>query len=150
MQLSSLFQNALAVALLAAVGNALFVFGQRRADIATNPFIFIFSVLVVCISLFAVTIPFFDRSDLGGFVRRNAGWIGISGFGFYLTFIGFYFLYTRFGAAYYVLYAILSILTTSVFVGLIVFREQVNAFHLAAIGTAILTVVLFGLGQLRS
>ncbi|MEZ4637471.1 MAG: hypothetical protein R2873_18900 [Caldilineaceae bacterium] len=150
MQLSSLFQSALAVALLAAVGNALFVFGQRRAEIAANPFVFIFAVLLVCIGLFAVTIPFFDRSDLGGFVRRNLIWIAISGFGFYLTFVGFYFLYTRHGASYYVLYAVLSILTTSVLVGLIIFREQINGFHLAAIGAALLSVILFGLGQFRS
>ncbi|MBI1297912.1 transporter [bacterium] len=150
MPLSSLFQNALAVAMLAAIGNALFVFGQRRSEVATNPFIFISAVLVICISLFALTVPFFDRSDLGRYVQRNVLWIVISGFGFYLTFVGFYFLYTRFGASYYVLYAVLSILTTTVFVGLVVFREQVNAFHLAAIGTAILTVVLFGIGQARS
>ncbi len=149
MQLSSLFQNALAVALLAAVGNALFAFGQRRAEVSSNPFIFILSALIVCSVAFLLTIPLFDRADLGGYVRRNAAWVVISGMGFYLTFIGFYFLYSRFGTSYYVLYAVLSIITTSIIVGLIVFREPVNRYHFAAVGTALLTVVLFSLARTR-
>lgn len=144
---TSLFQTALSVALLAAVGNALFAFGQRRAEPATNPFLFVFSALLVCAVAFAFTIPFFDRTDLAGYVRRNAPWILTSGVGFYLTFIGFYFLYTRFGASFYVLYAVLSIITTSIIVGLVIFREPVNRYHLAAIGTALITVVLFAIAQ---
>src|SRR5690606_7121176 len=131
-----LLQSALNVALLAAAGNALFVFGQRRAEASNNPFLFILGALVVCTTAFALTTPLFDSTGMGGYVRRNVPWIIISGAGFYLTFVGFYFLYSRFGASYYVLYAVLSILTTSVFVGLILFKEPVNGYHLAAIGTA--------------
>lgn len=147
MQLPSLLQNVLAVALLAAVGNGLFAFGQRSAEPTPNPFIFILSALVVCVVAFAVTVPIFDRTDLAGYVRRNAPWMLISGAGFYLTFVGFFFLYTRFGASYYVLYAVLSIVTTSIIVGLVIFREPVNRYHLAAIGTALITVVLFAIAQ---
>jgi drug/metabolite transporter (DMT)-like permease len=103
--------------------------------------------LVVCTVAFALTTPLFNRTDLDGYIRRNAPWILVSGAGFYFTFIGFYFLYSRFGASYYVLYAVLSIITTSVIVGLVIFNEPVNRYHIAAIGTAILTVILFAIAR---
>ena len=143
------FVGALAVALLAAVGNGLFAFGQRKAAVAANPFIFIGSALVVCLLAIVTTLPLMPRVDGVRYLRANGIWIVISGIGFYLTFLGFFFLYSRFGAVNYALYAVLSILTTSVLVGLVVFREQVNGFHVAAIITALLTVILFSVGQNR-
>lgn len=141
--------NALAVALLAAVGNGLFAFGQRKAEVTANPFIFIGSALIVCLFAIAGTLPWMPRVNAGSYLRHNLPWVAVSGAGFYLTFLGFYFLYSRYGASHYALYAVLSILTTSVLVGLVIFREQVNGFHLAAIATAILTVILFSIGQSR-
>ena len=80
---------------------------------------------------------------------RNWPWALVSGAGFYFTFLGFYFLYSRFGASHYALYAVLSILTTSVLVGIVLMGEKVNGYHLAAIGCALVTVLLFAIGQSR-
>ncbi len=148
MQPSSLLP-ALAVALLAAVGNGLFVYGQRRAEVVANPFLFILSALLVCAVAFGVSMPFMPAVDGLAYLRRNWPWALVSGAGFYFTFLGFSFLYSRFGASHYALYAVLSILTTSVLVGIVLMREQVNGYHLAAIGCALLTVVLFSIGQSR-
>ena len=140
---------ALSVALLAAAGNGLFAFGQRKAEVVTNPFLFILSALIVCAVAFGISMPFMPGVDGMAYLRRNWMWALVSGAGFYFTFLGFYFLYSRFGASHYALYAVLSILTTSVLVGIVLMGEKVNSFHLAAIGCALLTVILFAIGQSR-
>lgn len=148
MQLSSLLP-ALFVALLAAVGNGLFAFGQRKAEVVANPFLFILPALIVCLLVGGVSMPFLPQVDGLAYLRRNWLWALISGVGFYLTHLGFYFLYSRFGASHYVLYAVLSILTTSVLVGVVLMGERVNGYHLAAVGCALLTVIFFSVGQSR-
>lgn len=152
MQLSTLLSTllpALSIALLAAVGNGLFAFGQRRAEVVANPFLFILPALIVCALAGALTLPFMPATDSMTYLRRNWLWTLLSGVGFYLTHLGFYFLYSRFGASHYALYAVLSILTTSVLVGIVLMGERVNGFHWAAIGCALVTVVLFAIGQSR-
>lgn len=148
MQFSTLLP-ALSVALLAAVGNGLFAYGQRRADVVANPFLFIMPALIVCLFFSALSMPFMPAADGESYLRRNWHWGLLGGVGFYLTHLGFYFLYTRFGASHYALYAVLSILTTSVLVGIVLMGERVNGFHWAAIGCALLTVALFAIGQSR-
>ena len=138
---------AISIAALSAVGNALFVFGQKKSLPSQNPFIFLICTLTVCISLFLIVSCFFTKENLPQFILSNYLWFLISGTGFFLTFVGFYFLYTKFGASYYVVYAVLSIITTSFIVGIVIFRERVNLYHLLSIGTAIITVVLFALGN---
>ena len=62
-------------------------------------------------------------------------------------FIGFYLLYSQYGAVYYVVYAVLSIITTSVGVGILIFREPFNPYQVGALILAILAIVLFSYGQ---
>ncbi len=138
---------ALTFAALSAVGNAMFAFGQKRAELVENPFLFLALTMTTCLILFCITIPFFPNVKAFSYAVNNALWIGISGLGFYFTFIGFYFLYTRFGASYYVVYAVFSILTTSIVVGILVFKESFNIYHLLSVFCAIVTVVLFSVGQ---
>jgi drug/metabolite transporter (DMT)-like permease len=139
------FAYAFAFAAAAAVGNALFVFGQRRAERAANPFAFVGLVVFVCLICLAVAAVFYPMRDLGAYGRANALWIALSGVGLFVTFAGFYFLFSRYGAAYYALYAVLSVITTSVLVGAIVFRETFNGYHVASVGCAVAAVVLFAL-----
>ena len=142
--------SALLFALIAAVGNALFAFGQKKSVVADQPFIFIISALVVCLALFAITFFFLPKPEISTFIKDNYPWVLISGLGFWLTFIGFYFLYSRYGASHYVVYAVLSIVTTSIIVGIVVFKESFNPYHFLSVITAIMTVVLFTIGQVKS
>jgi len=142
--------SALLFALIAAVGNALFAFGQKKSGVADHPFIFIVSALVGCLALFAVTSFLLPKPEISTFIKDNYPWILISGVGFWLTFIGFYFLYSRYGASHYVVYAVLSIISTSIIVGIIVFKESFNLYHFLSVITAIMTVVLFTIGQIKS
>ncbi len=140
--------KALLFAFIAALGNAVFVFGQRRAAVAQNPFVFLLGAVSVCTILFLGATIFFWSSTEGGYLAQNWGSMIISGVGFFVTFLGFYLLYSNFGAVYYGLYATLSILTTSFIVGVVIYREPINSYQLAAIGLAILAVVLFTIGPI--
>ena len=73
----------------------------------------------------------------------------IGGVGFFITFVGFYLMYSRVGANSYAVYASLSIITTSVGVGMILFREPFNGYHIISVFFAILAVCFFGYGQFR-
>ena len=136
-------------ALIAAIGNGLFVDGWRRSEDVSNPALFMLLAMLVCASLFMLTMTFFPKVQLLSFIEKNDVWVLISGVGYYLTFIGFYYLFTHFGASYYALYAVLSIITTTVIVGFLVFREAFNLYYGLAVLTAMLTVVFFAIGQQR-
>jgi drug/metabolite transporter (DMT)-like permease len=142
--------SALLFASFAAVGNALFAFGQKKSAIVDHPLIFVISSLVVGMVLFVGTCFFLPKPDVSSFVKGNYPWFLISGFGFYATSIGFYFLYSRHGASHYVIYAVLSIVATSIVVGVIVFKESFNVYHFLSVIAAIATVVLFTIGQAKS
>ncbi len=137
---------ALILALTAAVGNALFAYGQIRAAASANLFLYITYTLVFCIFLFVIAMTFLPRSVPVDYLLENRWWI-VVGVGYFLTFTGFYFLYTQFGASYYALYAILSILITSLVVGAFILRESFNIYYGFGLVTAALTIVLFAIGQ---
>jgi len=132
---------------IAAIGNALFVYGQRRAATANNPFIFMTGAVVICSILFVAFSMIFRSKQEFTYLSDNYQSVLLSGVGFFITFIGFYLLYSRYGAVYYVVYAVLSIITTSIGVGIVIFRESFNPYQVGALVLAILAIVLFSYGQ---
>lgn len=139
--------KALIFAGVAALGNALFVYGQRRASIASNPFVFMSSAVVVCSVFFVIaTLAFLTRQELE-YVSNNLMSIIISGVGFFITFVGFHLLYSRYGAVYYVVYAVMSIIATSIGVGIFIFNEPFNYYQFGALILAVMAVIMFSLGQ---
>ena len=134
-------------ALLAACGNALFVYGQRSSVPSANPFLFMLCAVSACGCLFlAATLAWPTAGNLT-YVSANLGSIAIAGAGFFMTFVGFYLLYTNYGASQYALYAVLSILTTSLGIGVFVFREPLNAYQAVAMVLALLAVSLWTYGR---
>ena len=81
------------------------------------------------------------------YLQENVRFVIISGVGFFLTFVGFYLMYTQHGAASYIVYALLSILTTSIIVGLVIFREPFNKYHVISGCLAVGAILFYGLGQ---
>jgi drug/metabolite transporter (DMT)-like permease len=120
---------------------------QKKAAVAANPFTTVVASVIVCVLLAALTSPLFGKSSYGSLCGRDSGWVLAGGVGLYLTYLGFNLLYTRCGASFYVIYAVLSIVTTALPVGGLFFKESRNGCHWAAIVTALITVVLFTLGQ---
>ena len=134
-------------ATLAAVGNALYVYGQRGVAAPQNPFLFVFGATAVCLILLsAASLVYRTNSDIT-YISNNLGMIAISGLGFFLTFVGFFLLYTSYGATQYALYAVISILTTSVGVGVLIYKEDLNIYKSAAMLLAMAAIVLFTYGN---
>jgi drug/metabolite transporter (DMT)-like permease len=139
--------KALLFAGIAAIGNALFVYGQRKSAAANNPFIFMTGAVIVCSILFVVASTLFRTKDELAYLSSNLQSVITSGVGFFITFIGFYLLYSQFGAIYYVVYAVLSIITTSLVVGILIFKEPFTPYQAGALILAILAIALFSYGQ---
>ena len=136
----------LLLTLVAAIGNGFYAWGQRKATGSMN------SLLVVAGSAGLAALLALLASPLVGPVSRHGIRQAVvpvlwSGFGLFLCYIGFNLLYTRYGTAYYVVYAAIAIITTTVVVGFVINGEPVNRFHIASLATALVTVVLFQLGE---
>ena len=138
---------AFVLALTAAIGNALYAFGQKKAVPHENPFVFgVFSLAVGSILLSVVAL-FFNTNNIGSYFAENFKWFTVSGLGYVLLNIGLFFLYRNFGASYYSLYAILSIMTTSILLATIVFHEKMNFYYWVSLSFAGLTIFFFLKGQ---
>ena len=138
--------KALLFAGLAAVGNALFVYGQRRSSIANNSLSYLIGAVFIAAAFFAlaaVALRTQEEINLTGNVFTTI----IGGVGVFITFMGFYLLYSQYGAVYYVVYAVLSIITTTLGVGVLIFRESFNQYQIVALILAILAIVMFSVGQ---
>ncbi|HMT09766.1 MAG TPA: EamA family transporter [Pyrinomonadaceae bacterium] len=139
--------SACLLALTAAVGNALYAFGQKKATQHENPFLFGSIALFVGSFFLTVIAMFFDTRSVGSYMAENIKWFGVSGLGYVLLNIGLYFLYRNFGASYYSLYAVLSIATTSILLAAVVFHERMNLYYWVSLGFAGLTILFFLKGQ---
>ncbi|WP_299495023.1 EamA family transporter [uncultured Shewanella sp.] len=139
--------TAVAFALIAATGNAFFVIGQKKALELANPFTFISISAIFCLLLTLLAAPLFGSPKYSEVIRVNGIWAIISGFGLFLTYLGFNLLYSSFGASSYIIYAVLSILITVLVVSGIVFKETLNLYHWIAVFSAIVTIVFFNLGN---
>lgn len=137
----------LAFALIAALGNALFAAGQKKAVMLDNSFSFIALAALVCVLLTLLAAPMIGPTNYALALRQNGHWALLSGVGLFLTYLGFNLLYSHYGASNYILYAVLSIITTSLLVGVILFKENFNGYHWLAFGSSLVTVVLFSLGN---
>jgi len=136
-----------AIALMAACGNALFVYGQRAAGHSANPFLYMAGAVSTGLVLFVLAALAWQSDGNAAYLAANALSIGLGGAGFFVTFFGFYLLYSNFGASQYALYATLSILTTSLGVGVLIFREQLNAYQIVAMLVAVLSIALWTYGR---
>jgi drug/metabolite transporter (DMT)-like permease len=137
----------LVFAAIAAIGNAMFALGQKRAGGVDNGLLFVGASAFVAVLFSLLFAPLVGAFDLGATIKENWGNILLSGLGLFLTYLGFNLLYSRYGASQYVLYAVLSIITTTIIVGMLWLKEPVNVYHKTAIVMAIAAVALFSIGQ---
>jgi drug/metabolite transporter (DMT)-like permease len=134
-------------ALIAAIGNSMFALGQKKsADFDNGLLIVAASALIACL-LATVFSPLMGEIDIRGVARNHWKAILLSGSGLFLTYLGFNLLYSKFGVSQYVLYAVISIITTTVIVGALWLKEPINIYHKSAIALAIVAVFLFSIGQ---
>lgn len=134
-------------ALMAAVGNAIFVLGQKKSIAVINPFVFLLCSVALCVLLLLLATWMFPIPSPSSYFAGNWKAILLAATGLFITYLGFYLLYSRFGAGYYTLYAVISIITTSIFVGVFILKETFNIYYMLSIGAAMLTILLFFMGQ---
>jgi drug/metabolite transporter (DMT)-like permease len=136
-------------ATIAAVGNAMFALGQKKStDVNGLLFVGLSALVAVLVAVFFA--PLVGAFDIGNTLKGNGKAVLLSGLGLFLTYLGFNLLYSRYGASQYVLYAVLSIITTTIFVGFFWLKEPVNVYQKVAIAMAIAAVVLFSIGQAKT
>ena len=137
-------------AAIAAFGNAMFALGQKRSVGVENGLLFVgvSAMLAVCLALIGA--PLIGSMDIVNLVKGNIKPILLSGFGLFFTYLGFNLLYSKFGASLYILYAVLSVISTTIIVGVIWLKEPVNIYHKIAIGVALISVILFSIGQAKT
>lgn len=139
--------RALLFAALAAVGNSLVALGQVKGGTGKNPFMFLTFALSICLALVSGAALLMENGGWVQFARNTWIWFSVTGVGFFLTFTGFYLLYSRFGASSYVLYAVISLTLTTLGVGVGVLHEKLGMMRGLALVTCLITVVLFSLGK---
>jgi drug/metabolite transporter (DMT)-like permease len=135
-------------ALIAAIGNALFAFGQKQSANVSNGLLYVGASAFVACLLALIASPLVGSVSSES-LRQNWMLISVSGLGLFLTYLGFNLLYSKFGVTPYVLYAVISILTTTVVVGVLLLKEHINGYHKVAIISAFVTVFLFSIGQTK-
>lgn len=143
------FIGAFIFAFIASVGNALFVYGSKKSADSSNPFLFTIFALSGCVFLMLPSFFFFPapEENYRNWLLQNKQPILLTSFGLLVLYLGFYLLYSKYGASYYTLYAVLSIITTSIIVAVVFFGEKFNFYFILSIFFASLTILFFYLGQ---
>jgi drug/metabolite transporter (DMT)-like permease len=140
----------IAFATIAAVGNAMFALGQRKSAGVENGLLFVGVSALVAVLFALLFAPLVGVFEVGKTLSGNWEAVLWSGLGLFLTYLGFNLLYARYGASQYALYAVISIITTTIVVGIWWLQEPVNTYHKVAIALALAAVILFSIGQSRA
>jgi drug/metabolite transporter (DMT)-like permease len=135
---------------VAAIGNSIFVYAQRSASYSENPFLFVCASVLVCLVMLTLASLVCKTPGDGNYLLGNWTTIAISGIGLFITFLGFFLLYNKFGASQFSLYAVISIVTTSVGVGVLIFREPFNIYQFFGTALAVLSIVVFIFGKTKA
>jgi drug/metabolite transporter (DMT)-like permease len=137
-------------ATIAAVGNAMFALGQKKSVGVENGLLFVGISALVAVFFALSFAPLVGIFDVGNTLKGNWKAVFLSGLGLFFTYLGFNLLYSKYGVSQYVLYAVLSIITTTIIVGILWLKEPVNVYHKVAIAMAIAAVVFFSIGQSKA
>jgi drug/metabolite transporter (DMT)-like permease len=145
--MTSKFLIPFAFAFIAALGNVFFVFVNRKVEGASNPFLFSAGTMAVSLAIFGVLFLFFGTRGAAEYTARNGGWMALSGLGIFLTFFGFYLLYSRYDTSYYALFAVTALILTVVVLGAWILREGLNFYGILSVAAAVVSIVFFALSK---
>jgi len=81
--------KALLIAALAAVGNAMFVYGQRKSSLTNNSFSYLIGAVLVCALIVTVVSISYRADQAMNFVSENMLMVSIGGVGMATTYLGF-------------------------------------------------------------
>jgi len=115
-------------ATIAAVGNAMFALGQKKSANVENGLLFVGLSAIIAVIFAIIFAPLVGTFEIGNVLKENWKSVLLSGLGLFLTYLGFNLLYSRYGASQYALYAVISIITTTIIVGMFWLKEPVNVY----------------------
>lgn len=138
-------------ATIAAVGNALLSYGQKKAAPVSNLYFF----------LGAAALVFFVCNIIAGFVTKTDSisaskilsgskelfWAIVCGVALFVLYFAINNLLVKYGASMYVVYSVVSIFTTSIVVGVCIFKEKINIWHVLGIIMSCVAVALITIGN---
>ena len=134
-------------AFIGALGNSMFAASQKKAIALGNSLAFLVISIFVSFILALIVAPLSGPTKYMTIIKQSWMWVVVGGIGLFLTFLGFNLLYTNFGTSSYMLYAVMSIITTSIIVSVVIFKETFNFYHWAAFIGAIVTIILYTIGN---
>jgi drug/metabolite transporter (DMT)-like permease len=134
-------------AFIGALGNSMFAASQKKAIALGNSLAFLVISIFVSFILALIVAPLSGPTKYMTIIKQSWIWVVVGGIGLFLTFLGFNLLYTNFGTSSYMLYAVMSIITTSIIVSVVIFKETFNVYHWAAFVGAIVTIILYTIGN---
>jgi drug/metabolite transporter (DMT)-like permease len=132
---------------IAAMGNAMFALGQKKGAGVKNGLLFVAISALIAFLLSFFFAPLVGAFDPGGTMKGNWKALALSGFGLFLTYLGFNLLYSTYGVSQYLLYAVISIVTTTMMVGGWWLGEPINMYHKIAVALAVVAVIMFSAGS---
>lgn len=138
------------VAFLGGFANAMFAVGQRKAVDIQNGMAFVATCLAIS-ALTLLVLSYFGSPapQYMVMIKKNYGWILLSGIGTAALNFCLYFLIARYGMSSYALYAIFAMGLT-ILVGIIFLSEEFNLYYGLSLLFGIISVSMFALAKLKS
>lgn len=137
------------MAFLGGFANAMFAVGQRKAVDIQNGLAFVGACLLVS-ALSLIVLSYFESPapQYWAMVKKNYGWILLSGAGTAVLNFCLYFLIAQYGMSSYALYAIFA-MSLTILVGILFLAEDFNLYYGLSLFFAIISVSLFALAKLK-
>ena len=138
------------VAFLGWFANAMFAVGQRKAIDIQNGMAFVGACLFIsALTLFIVS--YFDSPapQYMALIKKNYGWILLSGVATAVLNFCLYFLIARYGVSSYALFAIFA-MSLTILVGVLFLAENFNLYYGLSLFFGIISVSMFALAKLKS
>ncbi len=138
------------VAFLGGFANAMFAIGQRKAIDIQNGIAFVGACLLVsALTLFIVSYWQSPAPEYITMIKKNYGWILLSGVGTAVLNFCLYFLIANYGVSSYALFAIFA-MSLTILIGVLFLAEDFNLYYGLSLLFGIISVSMFALAKLKS
>lgn len=137
-------------AVVAAAGNALLSYGQKKAAPLQNLYsFFAVAALVFC---FCNIIAAFINKGISGqetlsIDKKVLLWGTVCGVALFILYFAINNLLVRYGASMYVVYSVFSVFFTSIIVGVLILKEKINIYHVIGIVISCVAVAFITIGN---
>lgn len=138
-------------AVIAAAGNALVSYGQKKAAPVGNLYFFLGTaafVFFICNMIAGIAMKTGESSSSRVFSNpKELFWAVVCGLALFVLYFAINHLLVGYGASMYVVYSVISVFFTSIIVGVCIFREKINAWHVLGIIISCVAVALITIGN---